>query len=258
MPCPLLTPANLAAGIANFMRHPKWRQDFHNTFYSNVTNTAQLARGFAGPSVGSYKSARHYGPSLWHDIVGELQFWKALRPHPRAIFNAPLGLRALSAAYTVFGAGLPYATLPVAHPPQAPIQNLFQAAAALKVAGRPSAVFPSKCCHMLLPWEFPIWDNSFAGNTGTTRQKMVDSLDGWDGFAPAMARRLRTAFGGHLGYPANYWTYREFILLAWDTLPLANQAVLIQQMNAAIIAGGAPVVWPHFPYRTKIPELCLA
>ena len=258
MPCPLLTPVKLAAGIANFMGHPKWRQDFHNTLYSNVTGAAKLAGGFVGPSVGAYHAATKFGPSLWHDIVGELQSWKALRPCRTDPFLAHALLPELGEAYAVFGDFLPYATQPVTHLPLANIQDLFQAAAALKVADRPSAVFPSKCCHMLLPWEFPIWDNSFAGNTGTTRQKMVDSLDGWDDFAPEIAQQLKEALAEGLGYPHDYWIYREFILRAWDTLPAANQAVLIAQLNNAIIAGGAPAVWGHFPYRTKIPELCLA
>lgn len=258
MPCPLLTPNNLANGITNFLNHPNWRQDFHNKLYSQVTNAAKLAGSFNGLSVGSYKPASHYGPTLWHDIVGELQYWRALRPYPNRNFTSPPGLPVLDAAYAALPAGLPYAALPAANPPQPPIQKLFFAAAKIKKGTSPSVVFASKCCHMLLPWEFPIWDNAFAGNTGSTRQKMVSALGDWTGLAPAIANPLRVALGGHQVYPANYWTYREFILLAWDTLPLANQAALIKQMDAAILAGGAPAVWMQFPYRTKIPELCLA
>lgn len=259
MPCPLLTPENLAVGLANFLGHPKWRQDLHNTFYSQVTHAVKIAGGFGGASVGAYHAANALGPLVWHDIVLELQTWKALRPQPTAAFNEPPGLPALEIAYHAFGAGLPYTPLPVGPAPQPVISTLFNSAAALKVVQQPSAVFASKCCHMILPWEFPVWDNAFVGNNNATRIQMIEALDDWEELNHQTAVRLGNALGKAQLYPTNYWTYREFILTAWDTLPAPDKAILIAQLNAAIAPPGAPnPVWAHFPYRTKIPELCLA
>jgi hypothetical protein len=258
MPCPLLTTFNLARGIHTFLRHPKWRQDFHNRFYANVTAAVKSTGSVLVPSAGAYKPAGYYGPTAWHDIVFELWHWRALRPHPTAFFHAHPLLVPFNAAYAHIGGGLPYKPLPVANPPQTQLSNLFTAATALKPVATTSAVFPSKCCHMLLPWEFPIWDNQFAGNTGTTRLKMLEALESWKCLDPEIRQKLTSCLKSK--HP-DYWCYRYFILLAWDTLPIAQQTVLINQLNAAILAAPAPLgvaPWPHFPYRTKIPELCLA
>jgi hypothetical protein len=258
MPCPLLTSHHLCTGIKKFSSHPKWRQDFHNRFYTNVTAAIKSAGSVLLPSVGAYKPAGCYGPTVWHDIVFELWYWRALRPHPTAFFHTHPLLAPLNAAYAHIGGGLPYRPLPVANPPQTQLFNLFTAAAALKPVATASAVFPSKCCHMLLPWEFPIWDNQFAGNTGTTRMKMLEALEDWKCLDQEKRQKLITCLKAK--HP-DYWCYRYFLLLSWDTLPIAQQTVLINQLNAAILAAPAPLgvtSWSHFPYRTKIPELCLA
>jgi hypothetical protein len=257
MACPLLTTTNLARGIHSFLAHPKWRQDFHNRFYANATAAVKSAGSVLVASVGAYKPAGNYGRTAWHDIVFELWFWRALRPHSTAFFHAHPLLGSLNAAYARIGGRLPYIPIPAANPPQTPLFNLFNAAAALKNVATASPVFPSKCCHMLLPWEFPIWDNQFAGNTGTTRIKMLEALEGWESLDQEIRQKLTACLNAK---KPDYWCYRYFILLAWDTLPIAQQTVLIKQLNTAIAApaplGGTP--WPNFPYRTKIPELCLA
>jgi hypothetical protein len=258
MPCPLLTPARLNAGIKNFLSHRLWRRDFHNHFYTNITNPMKMAGGYAGPSAGAYFSAGRYGPTFWHDIIGELGFWKALRPHPIATFKSPVGLPGLTTAYHAIGAGLPHRPLlPVANPPQILISNLFNAAIALKPSNGPSVVFASKCCHMLLPWEYPISDGKFSG-VKITVQKMLDALEAWDDLSHQTRGTLTTVLGNPKSTGNIYWSYRQFILLAWDTLPPANQAALISILDAAILAAGMGPVWVYYPYRTRIPELCLA
>jgi hypothetical protein len=255
MPSPLLTVRNLNVGIQNFRAHSKWRQDFHNRLYSLATAAAKTAATFAVPSTGIYWLAGRHGPTVWNDISHELNYWKALR---NGTFT-PAALPALANAYAVFGSGLPYAQLPSTWPPPAQIQNLFAAAAALKPTRNISAVFPSKCCHMLLPWEYPVWDNLFSGKP--SQAKIMGHLDNWHDLDPSIIRRVRAAVRRGL----DYWTYREFLLLSWDTLPAAGQAALQAILDREILAGGAGLVqqpvlppWDFYPYRTKIPELCLA
>jgi hypothetical protein len=252
----MLTPTNLRRGIANFLSRRKFRRDFHNRFYANVTACVKTTANICTPSPGGYHSAGHFGSSVWDDIGAELSHWNAWRsPKPS---SSPPVITGLRAAYAAIGGGLPYLPLPAANPPQPQLRALFIAAAALKPVANASPVFPSKCCHMLLPWEFPIWDNKFAGNTSATRQKMCGALNGWPDLDQATRQKLTTCLSKK--HP-DYWCYRYFILLTWDTLPIAQQTVLIKQLNAAILAAPAPLgiaPWPHFPYRTKIPELCLA
>lgn len=258
MPCPLLTPTVLANGITNFLSHPKWRKDFHNLFYSTITQTCKMTGNFGCPSAASYKPAGHYGPTIWHDTVGELQYWKALRPYANKYFISSPRVATLQNAYASIGIGLPYPPVPVANPPQSSIKDLFVSAEALKPLSKPSAVFPSKCCHMLCPWEFPVWDNSFAGNVSATRLKMLRALKSWPDLDVSTKTSMTKKLLSKAGPSDDYWTYREFILLAWDTLPSPNKTTLIAIMDKTIMTSSAHPVWRHYPYRTKIPELCLS
>lgn len=252
MPCPLLTPTNLNSGIKKFLSHPRWRKDFHNLFYTNVTSSIQTTGNLSSPSVGAYFQRGKYGPDLWYDIIGELSFWKALRPSPISGFTSHLGLPNLQSQYGALKAALTGAShFPVANPFQPQIINLFNAAMGLKPR---SIVFASKCCHMLVPWEFPISDGKFSG-INLCREKMVSALEDWND----LDQSTRSQIGSTLqSSNFNYWSYRHFILTAWDTLPAAQKNQLIQILNRAILFPGMGPVWNSYPYRTRISELCLA
>jgi hypothetical protein len=209
MPCPLLTQQNLGAGIQKFLNHPKWRQDFHNLFYTNVTAAVKRTASISVPSVGAYVPAGTYGPTTWHDIVFELRFWRAMRPLKRALFFNHPGLPNLQAAYAVIGAGLPYSPMLAANPPQSQIKDLFDNAAVLKPVNNNSPVFASKCCHMILPWEYPVWDNEFVGNTSA---RMLESLDDWGNLNAESRQCLSKCLRQKR---PDYWCYRYYLLLAW-------------------------------------------
>lgn len=260
MPCPILNSTNLANGITQF-RVRAWRDDFHHELYLKLSQTAYLSSNFlTAPSVGCYRQQNYLGPSLWGDLVAELQCWKALRPHPSSRFltgNANQ-LTSLLTTYKPLQTGLPYSPLPVTTTPNASLRDFFMAAAGLKPLATPSAVFPSKCCNFLLPWEFPIYDRAFVGQNSQTISKMKLALHTWHGLPQKWKTYFQTNLRRRISPYDLYWAYRNFILLAWDTLPKAVETQLICQLSKEIsLATGQPV-WPHYPFRTKIPELCLA
>jgi hypothetical protein len=241
-----LNSTNLASGISAFRGNSHWRRDFHN----------HQPAGLGGNSVGGYvtsqgvmswNSGLHSGGSLWDDMLHELTFWKALRPFPTARFAVMPS--ALQNAFSALTPGLTGRQFPHALPTSHPLRTLFDSAQILKPTAKHSAVFPSKGCHMLAPWEFPIWDNEFAGNTSRSRGRMIEALDDWI----ELPSSERKSIGSRLTKP-DYWCYREVLLLAWDTAPAALKSQLQGQLNRAI----GSRVWAHYPYRTKIPELCLA
>jgi hypothetical protein len=261
MPCPFLNSANLAFGIEAFLAKTHWRSDFHNRFYANVTGALHQSAGLAGSSVGGYVTRRgvllwqcrlNAGGVLWGDMLHELTYWKALRPFKRSHFAAmPL---ALKSAFSALPPGVAGRRFPPALPIPHSLRTLFDTAQVLKPAKGISAVFPSKCCHMLVPWEFPIWDNQFVGNTSKSRRVMLESLEDWI----ELPSSVRKSIGSRLTKP-DYWCYREVLLQAWDTAPAPLKSQLQAQLNQAILNSGiGHPVWGHYPYRTKIPELCLA
>jgi hypothetical protein len=213
-----------------------------------VTAAVKAAANLSVPSPGAYASPGKYGSTAWHDIVFELWFWRAIRPFKSVSFYNHPCLPTLQTAYASIGVGLPYLPVQVASPPQPQIKNLFDAAASLKMVGNKSPVFPSKCSHMIMPWEFPVWDNKFVGNTSG---RMLVSLNDW----PDLDVQNRLFLSHCLQQRfQDYWCYRHYLLLAWDTLPIQQQNALIKQLNATMSQNP----WQFFPYRTKIPELCLA
>jgi hypothetical protein len=247
MSCPLLTLSKLTAGINKFQARPRWRRDFHNDFYATVTDAIRVSGTICAPSP---RQMSPPGTNTWDDVVKELSFWKALRPLTQAHFLTHSGRSALDKVYSFFGKGHPYKPLPAMLNPQNPVVTIFREAQKLKPVNNRSPVFPSKCCHMLLPWEFPVWDGNFIGPSA--RHKMIQAIEEWKDLDPETSRILRK----NIQSGANYWCYRAFLLTAWDTAAPSLQSQLIATLNRAMPKNTC--VWTHFPYRTKIPELCLA
>lgn len=256
MSCPLLTAATLKKGVWIYLSSKKWRPDFHNRFFSTVTASVTATKSVTGLSVGGYGySPGSIGPTLWDDIVEELKHWKALRP---SLSKTSLNSRA-STINVVIPSLPPPTSLSI--PPYGstgPLGSLFSSALSLKPTKCKSPVFASKLCHMICPSEFPIYDGKFIGKSQTARASMLNALAGWVGLPPAVATSLKNGLCIPKSRPLSYDTYRVFVLCAWDTLPAPQQALLKGVLDTYIKASGiASAVWPHFPYRTKIPELCL-
>lgn len=254
MSCPLITSINLKRGIGRFLSSKtKWRRDFHNQFYSTVTASVFATKSVSSPSVGGYYFPGSKGPTLWHDIIAELGFWKALRG--AGAFKTSLAGK----AHIVNGLLPPFAPPSIApYSLMGSLGTLFKSTLSLKPTKSKSPVFASKLCHMLLPSEFPIYDGMFIGKSPTARASMLGCLAGWPNLPPTVASLLQAGLSIPKSRPLSYDTYRVFVLCAWDTLPAPQQALLKGVLDTYINASGiAPAIWQHFPYRTKIPELCL-
>jgi hypothetical protein len=263
MPCPFLTIDRLDNGIAEFRKHPRWRPDFHNQFYANVTGKLHQSGSLGPPSAGGYKIQKGEtkwavpnpsNSSLWDDIVDELSCWKALRPHRKSDFaNVP---GELVSAYSKDGPPRVTQEEPGVLPKCHPLKRLFEEAQKLKRTEASSAVFPSKLCHMLVPWEFPIWDNSFAGNKSHTREAMKNALEGWTELSKDTRKSIYDCLDSR---PPDYWCYRAVIVISWDTASQDLKKQLKMKLDEAVLKSPmGKKVWENYPYRTKIPELCLA
>ena len=257
MYCHLLTTTTLASGISKFLSSKtKWRADFHNRFYSTVTDKVMVARSVSGPSAGGYYAAGSKGPTLWDDIIAELGFWKALRG--AGALKASLASNGHIPNGLLLSFPSPSSQSIAPYSLSGALGSLFITALSLKPAKNGSPVFASKLCHMLCPSEFPIYDGKFIGRSTHARFNMLKSLSGWSSISPAIASALQTGLSIPQNQPLSYDIYRTFVLSAWDTLPTSKQSVLKLALDKAIIAGGFKnPIWAHYPYRTKIPELCL-
>lgn len=238
MSAPFLTLHNLQNGIAVWKSKCHWPQDFHNDLYNKF--------------IPIWKTPTSTSPNDWSDVVNELAKWRVFRGQkgngkrnilnhgsiPRNLCTAIVNLNSLS--------------IPISlgtH--QSTIDQMFHEASILRPTRTNSPVFPSKLCHLLHPSEFVVWDNQMIGHKN--RQFWGTHLANWSGLNSHQFNLLRT----HL-ISNDYWRYRTFLLMAWDTASNSLQQQLISQLNNEITKSNPhAIITPDYPYRTKIPEICM-
>lgn len=257
---------NLKSGIGKYQRyvyrkrHP-WRPDFHDTFYRNVTNHLLSTGNLGSSSVGAYYPSNHKGPTLWGDLIAELNYWKALRGRGYNLnyfihFNYA-GLNRCMQFLPSYNPKTPMALNSILPPP--PLLNLFVGALMIKPTKQPSIVFASKLCHLILPWEFPVWDREFVGNDW--RDELEDQFK--KEIEEAYEDLDKVSLGKYNKWKnmvVEYFVYRYVILKDWDSLSSPQKQQLQNTLSSSAHcprSGKSKSLWKDFPYRTKIPELCI-
>lgn len=238
MSAPFLTLPNLQNGIAVWRSKCHWPQDFHNNLYNKL--------------IPIWRTPQATSTNDWSEVVNELAKWRVFRGQKgngkhNILRHGSIPSNLCTALVNLNGQPLP---IPIS-PHQSMVYQMFNQASALRPTSTNSPVFPSKLCHLLHPWEFVVWDNQMIGHK--SRQFWSTHLANWSGLNSHQINLLCTHLRAN-----DYWRYRVFLLMAWDTASFCLKQQLISQLNNDILKlNPSATIPPNYPYRTKIPEICL-
>ena len=125
-----------------------WPAHFHNGVYRELAGAAP---------VGGFTDA------WWYPFLALLRAWRATRPRSDEFLTANFRVQAATLG-AAWAACAPARSAPdIAAVGWDEVVALPDAAAAIKPTKSRSPVFPSKCCHFLMPQVFPVYDRTAVG-----------------------------------------------------------------------------------------------